>query len=76
MLCCYMKFNDDKMVFKVNNNKYNHIKAIELNDLLKLKRAEYFNTKKALIENGLIKIDADKNIIINDRISFLGELIK
>ena len=43
---------------------YKLYKEGDLMELLKLKRAEYFNTKKALIENDLIKIDTDKNIII------------
>ena len=72
LLCCYMKFNDDKMVFKVNNNKYTHIKAVELMELLRLSESETKNTKKALIENGLILIDPDKNIIINREYAFKG----
>ena len=49
-------------MYKQQNGLYKLYKENDLMELLKLKRAEYFNTKKALIDNGLIKIDTDKNI--------------
>jgi len=45
-------------------------------ELLQLKEREYYNTKKSLIDNQLISIDEDKNIIINDNISFVGKVAK
>ena len=50
----YLKYNDNRLMYKQKNGLYKLYKEGDLMDLLKLKRAEYFNTKKALIENGLI----------------------
>ena len=75
-LCTYLKYNDNRLMYKQQNGLYKLYKENNLMELLRLSERETRNTKKALIENGLIKIDADKNIIINDRISFLGELTK
>ena len=75
-LCTYLKYNDNRLMYKQQNGLYKLYKENDLMELLKLKRAEYFNTKKALIENGLIKIDTDKNIIVNDKISFVGDITK
>jgi len=45
-------------------------------ELLQVKEREYYKTKKALIDNDLISIDEDKNILINDYISFIGKVSK
>ena len=75
-LCTYLKYNDNRLMYKQQNGLYKLYKENDLMELLRLSERETRNTKKALIENGLIKIDADKNIIVNDKISFLGELTK
>lgn len=75
-LSTYLKYNDTKLAYKEDNGRYKLIKEYELQELLKLKKAEYFNTKKALIENNLIHIDKDNNICINKKIHVLGDIVK
>lgn len=74
-LCCYLKHDDTRLCQKVDN-RYKFIKEGELMDLLKLKRTEYFETKKELINNNLIHIDNDGYIHINNKISFVGAINK
>jgi hypothetical protein len=75
-LCCYLKYNDNRIQIKKDNGMYRLIKEGELMKLLQLKEREYYNTKKSLIDNQLISIDEDKNIIVNDNISFVGKVSK
>lgn len=75
-LCCFLKYDDNRLCEKVNETRYKIIKESELQKLLKLQRAEYFRTKKALIENGLMIINDDESISINNKISFVGQVAK
>lgn len=75
-LCCYLKHDDNRLVYKKDNGRYELIKEVELMQLLKLKSSEYYKTRKVLIENKLIKIDAENNIHINNNISIVGKVNK
>lgn len=70
----YIKYEDNRMMLKEDNNRYRLIKESEIQELLKLGRAEYFKTKKALIDNNLIFIDDKDNIHINNKISKIGNI--
>lgn len=72
-LCTYLKYNDTRIMTK-ENNRYTLIKDYQLQDLLNLKKAEYHNTKNALINNNLIHIDSDKTIHINNKIAINGKV--
>ena len=75
-LSTYLKYNDTKLAYKEDNGRYRSIKEFELQELLKLKKTEYFNTKKALIENNLIHIDNNDNVCINKKVHVLGDMVK
>lgn len=75
-LCCYLKHDDNRLQIQQNSNSYKLIKEGELMELLKLKKVECYKTKTALIENKLMYIDENKNIIINNNISFVGKVPK
>lgn len=75
-MCCYLRYEDDLLCAKGDSGRYRYIKEGELMELLNLKRAEYFNTKKALIDNNLIHIDSEYNIHINKYISCVGSIPK
>jgi hypothetical protein len=45
-------------------------------EVLKLKKVECYKTKSALINSNLISIDNDKNIVINNNVSFIGKVAK
>lgn len=73
-MCTYLKYNDTRMMIKDDNGRYRFIYENELQDLLKLGRAEYFNTKKELTNNNLIYIDGDKIIHINNKLAINGNV--
>lgn len=73
-LCTYLKFNDCRLMQKEDNGRYRFVYENELQDLLKLGRAEYFNTKKELTNNNLIYIDDDKIIHINNKLAINGNV--
>ena len=73
-LSTYLKYNDDRLMVKEEKERYRLIYEYELQDLLKLSIREYQYTKKALIENKLIKIENDKTIHINNRLSINGDI--
>lgn len=75
-LCTYLKYNDNRLMYKQDNGLYKLFKVGDLMGLLQLSEREFKKTKKALIDNKLISIDEDKNIIINDKVSFMGEISK
>lgn len=74
-LSTYLKYDDDIIVIK-EGERYKPIKENELQQFLKLKKTEYFNTKKSLIENKLIYIDSKEYIHINNKINTLGNINK
>ena len=67
-LCTFMDYDN----YLANNRRL--YKEDDLQNLLKLSRAEYFNTKKFLIENSLIKITKYKNILVNKKYCKKGDL--
>lgn len=72
-LCCY---SDYKNILTNGNTKAkSNILEENLIDILKLSRAEYFKTKKYLVENNLIFI-TNSCIKINDKYSLRGKLTK
>ena len=73
-LCCFLKYEDSRICKKINETRYQIIKESELQELLKLQRAEYFRTKKSLIDNNLILINEDESISINNKVSFVGKV--
>ena len=73
-LSTFLKYNDDRLMIKENNERYRLIYEFELQDILKLSTREYQYTKKTLIENKLIKIDDDKVIHINNKLSINGDI--
>ena len=73
-LSTFLKYNDDRLMMKESNERYKLIYEFELQDILKLSTREYQYTKKALIENKLIKIDNDKTIHINNKLSINGDI--
>jgi hypothetical protein len=75
-LCCYLKYNDNRIQVQQENNRYKLIKEGDLMELLKLKKVECYKTKNILLENNLISIDSDKNIIVNNNVSFIGKISK
>lgn len=75
-LCTYLKYNDNRLMYKQSNGLYKLFKESDLMELLKLSERETRNTKKSLKDNNLIDIDSDKNILINNKISFVGEISK
>ncbi len=72
-LSTYLKYDDDRIMIK-DGQRYKLIKENELQKLLGLKKTEYFNTKKVLIDNKLIRVDPDGYIHINSKISTLGNI--
>lgn len=75
-LCTYLKYNDDRLMYKQENGLYKLYKESDLKDLLNITLREVQRTKKALIENKLISIDDESNIHINNKISLVGEINK
>lgn len=75
-LCTYLKYNDNRLMYKQSNGLYKLYKENDLSDILHLGNTEYYKTKKILIENNLMSIDDDKNICVNNRISLVGEISK
>lgn len=71
-LCTYLKYDDTRLMYKVNNTRYELIKEGDLMSLLKLGDREYYKTKKVLIDNNLIHVDNEKNVHINNNISSVG----
>ena len=55
-LSTFLKYNDDRLMIKEEKERYKLIYEYELQDILKLSTREYQYTKKALIENKLIRI--------------------
>lgn len=75
-LCTYLKYGDNRLMKRIKQNKYELIKVSDLMDLLKLGKTEYNKTRKALEESNLIKINKDHNIVIDNKISFIGKVDK
>lgn len=73
-LCTYLRYEDNRLAYKQENRLYKLIKDDTLMEFLKLSKTDYYRTKNALIEHNLIKIDKDKNIHINNNISFVGKV--
>lgn len=67
-LCTYMNYNN------ILSNGTRLYLENELEDLLLLSRREYYNTKKFLLDNELIKITKDKHILINDAYCKRGKI--
>lgn len=66
---------DGYMVKDLRNKRdRQYIKSTELMELLDLKDREYKNTKKYLVDNGLITIDKNKKVIINKKYVSKGEV--
>ena len=65
----YIKYEDNRMMLKEDNNRYKLIKESELQEILKLSKSEYYRTKNALLDNNLIFIDDNDSIHINNKIS-------
>ena len=74
-LSTYLKYEDDRIAIK-DGQRYKFIKENELQKLLMLKKTEYFNTKKVLVDSKLISIDLEGYIHINSKISTLGNIGK
>lgn len=73
-LSTFLKYNDDRLMIKEEKERYKLIYEYELQDILKLSTREYQYTKKALIENKLIRIEEDKTIHINNELSINGDI--
>lgn len=73
-LSTFLKYNDDRLMIKEEKERYKLIYEYELQDILKLSTREYQYTKKALIENKLIRIEDDKTIHINNELSINGDI--
>lgn len=73
-LCCYLNYDN----LLVINKTTRHIPIYdeELQGLLKLSKAETYNTRNALIEKELIIINEDKTISINNTYCKKGEIMK
>lgn len=67
-LCTYMNYDN------ILSNGTRLYLENELEDLLLLSRREYYNTKKFLLDNELIKITKDKHILINDTYCKRGKI--
>ncbi|WP_283695678.1 hypothetical protein [Clostridium perfringens] len=74
-LCTYLKFNDSRLMKKING-KNELIKVSELMNLLKLGKTEYNKTRNILVDNDLIRINKDDSISIDRNISFVGKVKK
>ncbi|MBM7836304.1 hypothetical protein [Clostridium sardiniense] len=74
-LCTYLKFNDNRLMRKINN-KNELIKVCDLMHLLQLGKTEYNKTRNILVDNKLIKINEDRSISIDDKISFVSKVKK
>lgn len=75
-LCTFLKYGDDRLQHKQENNIYKLYKEKDLHELLKLSKRESDRTKMELINNNLISIDEDKNIHINRSISTVSSISK
>ncbi|MEO2679027.1 hypothetical protein [Clostridium butyricum] len=73
-LSCFMNYNNMLIVNKTTRQY--PIYEEDLERLLLLGRSEYFKTKKEFIDKGLIKINEDKTISINDTYCKKGEIMK
>lgn len=73
-LSCFINY-DNRLVI---NKTTRHIPIYEedLQSILKLSRAETYNTKNILIEKGLLIIHEDKTMSINDTYCKKGEIMK
>ncbi|HGD0580551.1 hypothetical protein P5E90_12130 [Clostridium perfringens] len=74
-LCTYLKFNDSRLMKKING-KNELIKVSDLMNLLKLGKTEYNKTRNILVDNDLIRINKDDSISIDRNISFVGKVKK
>lgn len=73
-LSCFINY-DNRLVI---NKTTRHIPIYEedLQSILKLSRAETYNTKNVLVEKGLLIIHEDKTMSINDTYCKKGEIMK
>lgn len=74
-LCTYLKFNDSRLMKKING-KNELIKVSDLMNLLKLGKTEYNKTRNILVDNDLIRINKDDSISIDRNISFVRKVKK
>lgn len=70
-LCCFLDFDDSRVKWGKSNNKNATIKDLE--EILGLSERECRKTKNALIEKGLMTINEDKTIEINEEYAFKGK---
>lgn len=73
-LCCYINY-DNRLVI---NKTTRHIPIYEedLQSILKLSRAETYNTKNVLVENELLILHEDKTMSINPTYCKKGDIVK
>lgn len=74
-LCSYMNY-DNLLVFRSANNRQHPIYEEDLQMVLRISRAETYNTKKELLDNDLIVINDDKTISVNEKFCKKGEIMK
>lgn len=71
-LCSYVNY-DNLLVTGYGKGQIK-LKESDLQEILKLSRADYFRTKSILKEHNLILIDEDKNIVINGKYASKGKI--
>ena len=68
LLCCFVKYNNNTLSIKDTNNRYRALKEQEIRDMLNIKKTEYYNTKRELINNNLIEINEQNEFLLNKSI--------
>lgn len=71
-LCSYVNY-DNLLVTGYGKGQIK-LKELDLQQILKLSRADFFRTKSALKEYNLISIDEDNNVVINEKYASKGKI--
>lgn len=71
-LCSYVNY-DNLLVTGYGKGQIK-LKESDLQEILKLSRADFFRTKSVLKEHNLILIDEDKNVVINQKYASKGKI--
>lgn len=68
LLCCFVKYNNNTLSIKDTNNRYRSLKEDEIREILNIKKREYYNTKRELINNNLIEVNNQNEFMLNKSI--------
>lgn len=73
-LCSYMDYQN-RLVKRIGVKNFS-IKEDELQEILRIGKTEYYNTKKELLDNEMIIVNDDKSICINENYCKKGKIVK